>query len=128
MPHILVIDEDASVLDAVAGLLVRLGHEVTAAPTGAEGIRLWREHGADLVLTDLQMPGMTGLEVILQLRAYAPGLPVIAMSGGDRSRDLDLLGSVRLLGAVGLLAKPFGGDELVAAIAAAAGHAGEEPA
>lgn len=71
------------------------------------------------MLTDIQMPGMNGIEVMLQLRAHAPMLPVLAMSGGDRSRDLDLLGTVGLLGAVGLLQKPFSLSELNAAIAAA---------
>jgi CheY-like chemotaxis protein len=125
-PHVLLIDDDASILSAVRRLLIRSGHEVTEASNGAEGLRLWREQGAGLVLTDLQMPGMNGLEVILQLRAYAPDLPVIAMSGGGRSRDLDLLGSAGLLGAVGLLTKPFTADELAAAIGAAAGQAGRE--
>ena len=125
-PHVLLIDDDASLLSAVRRLLVRTGYQVTAAPNGAEGLRLWREQGAGLVLTDLQMPGMNGLEVILQLRAYAPGLPVIAMSGGERSRDLDLLGTAGLLGAVGLLTKPFTAEELAAAIGAVTGQAGRE--
>jgi CheY-like chemotaxis protein len=125
-PHVLLIDDDTSILSAVRRLLVRSGHKVTAAANGAQGLRLWREQGAELVLTDLQMPGMNGLEVILQLRAYAPHLPVIAMSGGERSRDLDLLGSAGLLGAVGLLTKPFTADELAAAIAAAAAQTGQK--
>ncbi len=125
-PHVLLIDDDESILGAVRRLLARTGHQVTAAPSGAEGLRLWREQGAGVVLTDLQMPGMNGLEVILQLRAYAPGLPVVAMSGGERSRDLDLLGTAGLLGAVGLLTKPFTAEELAAAIATATGQAGQE--
>lgn len=118
-PRILLVDDDADILRAVSRLLERSGHEVAAARNGAEGVRLWRQQGADLVLTDLQMPGMNGLELILQLRTHAPRLPVIAMSGGERSRDLDLLGSAGLLGAVGLLTKPFTGGELAAAITAA---------
>ena len=120
--RILLIEDDASLLAAVSRLLVRVGYEVTEARNGAEGLRVWREQGADLVLTDIRMPGINGLEVIVQLRVYAPRLPVIAMSGGDCVRDLDLLGSAGLLGAVGLLTKPFGEDELAAAITAAAGH------
>lgn len=117
--RILVIEDDAGLLDAVSRLLVLAGHAVTAARSGTEGLRLWREQAADLVLTDLQMPGLHGLEVIVQLRTSAPGLPIVAMSGGNRGRDLDLLGSAGLLGAVGLLTKPFTADELTAAIAAA---------
>ncbi len=119
--RVLVIEDDAGLLDAVSRLLVFEGYEVTAARTGTEGLHLWREQGADLALTDLQMPGLHGLEVIVQLRASAPALPIVATSGRDRGRDLDLLGGAGLLGAVGLLAKPFTADKLTAAIAAALG-------
>jgi CheY-like chemotaxis protein len=44
-------------------MLTSAGHEVTAAENGTEGLRLWRERGADLVLTDIQMPGMNGIDV-----------------------------------------------------------------
>jgi CheY-like chemotaxis protein len=117
--RILLIEDDAQVLRALSSVLIRSGHRVTTAANGAVGLRLWREHGADLVLTDIQMPETDGIEVILQLRTYAPHLPVIAMSGGDRSGDLDLLGDARLLGAVALLKKPFSADDLTRAIAAA---------
>ena len=117
--RILLIEDDAQVRGALSRVLTRSGHQVTTAGNGAVGLRLWREHGADLVLTDIQMPETDGIEVILQLRTYAPHLPVIAMSGGDRSGDLDLLGDARLLGAVALLKKPFSADALTRAIAAA---------
>jgi CheY-like chemotaxis protein len=117
--RILLIEDDAQVRGVLSSVLVRSGHSVTSAANGAVGLRLWREHGADLVLTDIQMPETDGIEVILQLRTYAPELPVIAMSGGDRSGDLDLLGDARLLGAVALLKKPFSADALARAIAAA---------
>jgi len=109
--------------DALRGLVARVlgsaGHDVAQAPDGAAGLRLWREGGADLVITDLHMPDTNGIEVMLELRAFAPNLPVIAMSGGQRALDLDLLGSARLLGAVRVLAKPFTGDDLLAAVSAA---------
>lgn len=94
----------------------------------AEGPRLWREQGADLVLTDIQMPGINGIEVMLQLRSRAPKLPVIAVSGGVRSRDLELLGTVGLIGAVGLLQKPFTSAALKAAIAEALKQTDSNPA
>jgi CheY-like chemotaxis protein len=117
--RILIIDDDAQVRTVLGSVLTKSGHQVTTAANGAIGLRLWREHGADLVLTDIQMPETDGIEVILQLRTYAPHLPVIAMSGGDRSGDLDLLGDARLLGAVALLKKPFSADTLLQTIAAA---------
>ena len=117
--RILLIEDDAQVRGVLSSVLARSGHDVTTAVNGAVGLRLWREQGADLVLTDIQMPETDGIEVILQLRTYAPRLPVIAMSGGDRSGDLDLLGDAGLLGAVALLKKPFSADALSRAIAAA---------
>jgi DNA-binding response OmpR family regulator len=100
-------------------MLTSAGHEVSAAPDGAAGLRLWRETGADLVLTDLHMPQMNGLEVIRALRAAAPTLPVVAMSGTGATREEDLIQSVRQFGSVGVLGKPFSWDELVGVIAAA---------
>ncbi len=117
--RILLIEDDAQVRGVLSSVLTKSGHQVTTAANGEVGLRLWREHGADLVLTDIQMPETDGIEVILQLRTYAPHLPVIAMSGGDRSGDLDLLGDARLLGAVALLKKPFSADALTRAISAA---------
>ena len=118
MPRILVMEDD----DALRGLVVRIltsaGYEVVAAADGTTGLRLWREGGADLVLTDLHMPDTNGIEVMLELRAFAATLPVIAMSGGQRALDLDLLGSAKLLGAVSVLTKPFTKDDLLAAVAA----------
>jgi two-component system chemotaxis response regulator CheY len=119
VPRILVMEDD----DALRGLLTRVlrsaGHEVVEAENGVVGLRLWREHGADLVLTDIHMPETNGIEVMLELRAFAPTLPVIAMSGGQRALDLDLLGSAKLLGAVKILTKPFSPGDVIAAVAAA---------
>ena len=128
MLHILLIEDDGPIRELLTRMLVAGGHQVTAAENGAEGLRLWREQGADLVLTDIQMPGINGIEVMLQLRSYAPKLPVIAVSGGVRSRDLDLLGTVGLLGAVGLLQKPFTSAALKAAIAEALKQTDSNPA
>jgi CheY-like chemotaxis protein len=109
--------------DALRGLVVRVltsaGYEVVDAPNGATGLERWREHGADVVITDLHMPDTNGIEVILELRTFAPKLPVIAMSGGQRALDLDLLGSAKLLGAVNVLTKPFTRVELLAAVVSA---------
>jgi CheY-like chemotaxis protein len=127
MVHILLIEDDAPIRGLLTRMLMGAGHQVTAAANGADGLRLWREQGADLVLTDIEMPGVNGIEVMLQLRSYAPKLPVIAVSGGARSRDLDLLGTVGLLGAVGLLQKPFTGAALKAAIAEALAQADPNP-
>ncbi|HEU5170566.1 MAG TPA: response regulator [Gemmatimonadales bacterium] len=117
--RILLIEDDDSLRPALTRVLERAGHPVHAAANGVAALSEWRDGAFDIVITDMQMPEMNGIEVILMLQTAAPRVPVIAMSGGDRSRDLDMLGDARLLGAVGLLTKPFSIEELLGAIDAA---------
>ncbi|HKU61687.1 MAG TPA: response regulator [Gemmatimonadales bacterium] len=114
--HILVIDDEEPVRGATVRLLQRLGYDAVGVEDGEAGLRYLRRRPAQLVITDMQMPGKSGLEVLLELRARDPQLPVIAMSGGDSSRQLDLLGSAGLLGAVAVVLKPYTVDELAAAV------------
>src|SRR6476659_1077832 len=101
--RILVIDDEDQVRGSMVRLLQRLGYDATGVEDGEAGLRHVRSNPTDLVITDMQMPGKSGLEVLLELRALEPGLPVIAMSGGDSSKQLDLLGSAGLLGAVAVM-------------------------
>ena len=119
MATILVVDDDALVRRALGTALERAGHVVLTAENGLEGARLTREEAIDLAVVDIHMPEMDGLELLVQLRATAPALPVIVMSGGDQTRDLALLEDVKLLGATAALAKPFSLDELYTVVAAA---------
>ena len=119
--RILVIEDEPTLRQAIVRILRGAGYDVVPAANGLEGMTLWRQMDADLVVTDIQMPEKNGIEVVLELRALAPTLPIIAMSGGSRSRELDLLGDASLLGAVALLQKPFTYDELIAAVTAALG-------
>jgi DNA-binding NtrC family response regulator len=116
MARILLIDDDEAVRASTARLLELMGHEVLTAEHGAAGLRIWRERGADLVITDVCMPGMNGLEVIVELRAFAPDLGLIAMSGGFESQRLDLLGTAGQAGAFRALPKPFTIQELRSAV------------
>ena len=102
--------------DVNCRVLVDAGYEAVEAAYGAVGLHLWHARGADLVMTDIEMPELNGIEVILELRTLAPGLPIIAMSGGQRSGDIDLLQDAKLLGAVGLLYKPFSIQELLTTV------------
>jgi CheY-like chemotaxis protein len=113
MRRILLIADYAPVRDAVARLLTTVGYEVATALSGAEGLRLWHKAGADLVLTEILLPDMNGIEVILELQSLAPRLPIIAISGRDPHRALELLGEAHLLGTISLLMKPFS-DQLLA--------------
>src|ERR1041385_9093835 len=111
MSRILVIDDQAPVRKVIVRMLTTAGHLVSAAPDGPAGHDLWRETGADLVLTDVQMPQMSGVEGIRELRADAPALPVIVMSGNER--DSAMVRDAEQLGPVGILRKPFSWEELM---------------
>jgi len=117
MARILVVDDNADLREVLRRALERAGHQVVLAIDGARGARAWRESGADLALVDIHMPDMDGIELLVQLRVLAPRLPVVMMSGGDQTQWLDLLQDTTLLGAAGVLAKPFTLDELFGVVA-----------
>jgi CheY-like chemotaxis protein len=114
--RILIVDDEEQVRGSTVRLLQRLGYDAAGVEDGEAALRHVRTHSTDLVITDMQMPGKSGLELLLELRALDPRLPVIAMSGGDSSKQLDLLGSAGLLGAVAVMLKPYTVDELVMAV------------
>jgi DNA-binding response OmpR family regulator len=116
MARILVIDDEVQLRAVVRRILERAGHEVVEASDGEAGLKLHREHGADLVLLDIFMPGRDGIEMIRDLRAEAPRTKIIVMSGGGRRGNLDLLDDARLLGASRALRKPFELAELLALV------------
>lgn len=124
MARILIIDDETALRDVLARLFEREGHEVSTAGDGVEGLQLWREQGAAVVILDIHMPRSDGIETLVQLRALAPALPVIVISGGDQTRALGLLGDARLLGATRSLAKPFSLSELTAAVNGVLGAGG----
>jgi DNA-binding NtrC family response regulator len=105
--RILIVDDDESIRRTLQALLRRAGYEVMQASDGTEAVRLWRDHGGDLVITDLHMPEKDGIETIIELLSHSPGIRIIAMSGGGQTKRLDLLGNASLLGAVLTIEKPF---------------------
>jgi DNA-binding response OmpR family regulator len=114
--RVVVIDDEPSIRRSLRIILTRAGYEAHEAADGLAGLKLCREINPDLVITDIHMPGADGIVTIAGLREWAPALPIIAISGGDESARLGLLGSARLMGAVGLLRKPFTIDEVLAAV------------
>ena len=116
MARILVIDDDGQVRGAIRRILERAGHTVLDAADGEAGIRVYRERPADLIITDIFMPERDGIETIQQLRREFPGVKIIAISGGDRTRSMDLGKDAELLGASRSLRKPFELTELLKAV------------
>ena len=105
MANILLVEDDDTLTNVMSQLLADAGHAVTTACNGKPVTALMSQ--ADLIITDLFMPEMDGLEVIAAVRERSPDLPVIAISGGASTRPVDLLNTAKTLGATEILAKPF---------------------
>lgn len=114
MPRILIIDDEPAIRDLLVEVFRDAGFEVAWAESGIDGVRLCGEQKPDLVVTDMLMPGKDGVETILELRRSAPGLPVIAISGGSARSPIDLLAMARRFGAVRVYRKPFDPFQLLA--------------
>jgi CheY-like chemotaxis protein len=119
MARILLIEDDQAQREILRLILERQGHEVLEASEGEAGLTRFGREGADLVLTDLIMPGKEGLETIQEFRRRHPGVKIIAMSGGARVGANDYLKVAQQFGAIRILAKPFSHADLKEAIAAA---------
>lgn len=114
MATILVIDDAAPVRTLVSTMLQSAGHQVVEAASGREGLALYRQRPADLVMVDMLMPELNGLDTIIALTREFLNVKVIAISGMDGERSL--LSNARLLGARQTLRKPFGMEELLSMI------------
>jgi len=117
MAHILLIEDDALYRDMLIQMLRQDGHEVSVAQNGEEGLRLCRQVGPDLIITDILMPHTDGIEVIMELSQQGSQLPIIAISGGRRSISPEFnLESASMMGVKVTLTKPFARADLRQAI------------
>ncbi len=116
MKHILVIDDDDMLRAMLKKLLGNAGYAVDVAADGIEAMKLQQLNPADLILTDIIMPDMEGIEVITELRKKYPATQIIAMSGGGRINADQYLTIARRLGAQKTFVKPFKSSEMLAAV------------
>ena len=107
MTRILLVEDDQTFRRALHLSLEQSGHEVTDAEDGGQGLRAFTEQPTDLVIIDLIMPNVEGIETIRKIRKLSPKVPIIAISGGGRNAPGDYLRAARTLGASEILAKPF---------------------
>lgn len=116
MSHtILLIEDDASIIDMLAGYLIKEGYTVRSANNGEEGLALFRSETFDLLVVDIMMPKLDGMEVIKTVRETS-AVPILIMSAKDSDIDKALgLG----FGADDYIAKPFSLIEITARIKAA---------
>lgn len=113
MARILVIDDQEPIRRIVRRALEQAGHEVEDAGDGGPGLEMLARHPADVVISDIFMPGQDGIQTLRAIRKQFPAVKVIVISGGDSTGMLDLRRDAELLGAVKSLQKPFTAREIV---------------
>jgi len=119
MNTILVVDDEPNYLVVISEILREEGFEVFTAGSGFEGMRIVRENDLDMVITDMRMPGMDGLELLKAIKEHDRDLPVIMVTAfGEVEKAV---GAMRA-GAYNYLTKPFNNDELVLNIRKAVEH------
>jgi DNA-binding response OmpR family regulator len=113
--RILTIEDDAAIRRGIVDALTFAGYDVVQAANGNEGCRAAVSREYDLLLLDMVLPGMSGLEILQAVRNARPTLPVIILSA--RGEERDRVGGLRM-GADDYVVKPFSVDELLARVEA----------
>lgn len=114
MKRILVLDDERIVRELIVEILQRTGYQVVQAEDPEAALRLVRVDTFDLLVTDIVMPGLSGLEVLEQVRSSCPGLPVIVVTGAGTHQTL---ATAVERGAAATITKPFTHAELREAVA-----------
>lgn len=117
MARVLIVDDDPLVRETIVLMAARANHDVVEAENGAVALQRYRSAPADVVVMDVLMPVMEGIETIRALRERDPAVKIIAISGSRRHDASRYLKYARDLGADAVLAKPFQARELLDCIA-----------
>jgi CheY-like chemotaxis protein len=134
MARVLVVDDQAFARASAAVVLRTNGFEVVGMEDGASAVKAFERSTFDVVIVDVYMPGMDGVQVIKALRQLAPHMPIVAVSGTMLRKStrtaLDYFPEMPALANVVRLQKPYRPPELLAAVGAAmgtsTGQAGEQ--
>ena len=124
MPRILIVEDDTDINNSTARYLRRQGCECIQAFSGTEGRLLWQAGGVDLLLADLMLPGLSGSELIAEIRQTSRAPIIVLSAKAELSDKVELLG----LGADDYLTKPYQLEELWARILVQLRHASAAPA
>ncbi len=114
MANILIVDDERSIRSLLRAVLERDSHHIFEAPNGRLGLQLYQESPVDLIITDLTMPEMDGLDMMSELTRKFSNVKIIAMTGGLDSGSR--LAAAKLLGARFTLQKPFQLDSFLNAV------------
>ncbi len=118
MAKVLLVEDDELVRYALSELLEEAGHRVLARENGVKIIEFIECNPVDIVITDIVMPEVDGIEVLTMMRQTFPELPVVALSGGGRISGADYLQMADVIGAKRTIAKPVKPEVLLDTVAA----------
>ena len=121
MASILLVEDDSQLRSMLKLFLTESGYEVSEAADGKRVSAMHQQQQFDLVITDVVMPDIEGLELIMELRRIDQNVPIIAMSGGGQRGGQAYLTIARKLGAQHVLTKPFSNQQLLEAVQLALG-------
>jgi len=113
---ILIIDDDAEIREYMVSALSEFGYRLYTAEDGVAGLNCFQENSIDLVITDIYMPKMHGLELIRTLRKINPEIKILAISGDNRDYNHHALDWAEAAGAFEILEKPFEHDQFISMI------------
>ncbi|MEI8206434.1 MAG: response regulator, partial [Kiritimatiellales bacterium] len=114
--HILVMDDETPVRSLFGQFLESAGYSVALASDGREGLRLMKQQKPDLIITDIMMPEMDGLELLMNIRKQHLDVPVIAISGGMKAQPANFLPQAKKFGAHRVFIKPVELSALLQAV------------
>lgn len=124
MPHVLLIDDEEALRASLTYSLVKEGYQVTTAPDGMTALKLFHKQVPDVIILDLMLPGVDGMEICWRLRAYSD-VPIVMLTAKDQ--DIDKIWGLEA-GADDYVTKPFNTRELLARIKAVLRRrAGDKP-
>jgi len=115
--RVLVVDDEEIVRIVLTAFLQKMRHDAVVVQNGVDALDSLRRRPVDLVITDIYMPDMDGLELIRKINALKPRPPIIAVSGAPSARRMDVLRTAEQFGASGFLYKPLDFDALSALVA-----------
>lgn len=116
MAYILIIDDDPEILEIFKRFLETEGHLVVTASNGQEGIDIFRNDQAELVITDMVMPVKDGVKTIIELEKEFPNTKIIAISGGGIIEPDRYLSLAKCIGIKQTLTKPIAKEQLINAV------------
>ncbi len=113
LPSVLVVDDEPSILRSLHGVLADEGYDVLTAPNGYEALKIIEEESPDLVLLDIWMPGMDGIETLKEIKKNNPFLQVVIISGHG---TIETAVRATKLGAYDFIEKPLSIEKVMVAI------------